>query len=292
MFENENVGCVSASAIRARFRWAGAWIDADDVIEKIGWKPRSTSERQAMRRRVWNYLRYGARACVTGHRTSVYVDRQTGKTIDTYIDGPAWAFVKEEKPMQPSLFGDEEVPLRVELVVSQEWTRLTTSPLLSQYLPMGELLGQITPDQPSGAWARVLGLSLSSFWRRNPRQTINGELRPTRREILDHYPPKVAPPQEILSGKNPRRALDYWHGALQILVSNGFLEPSGEAVIGSQKAGEELPRKNWKEGWLDGEVDLRPGPIMKDAVASCAHALPSSQPKRLNAKKRSRLSKT
>lgn len=199
------------------------WIDGDDVIAKIGWTPRSRVEREEMRRRVWDYLRFGARACITGRRNGKYFDRATGQEIDTAIEGPAWVFIKQEKPVQPSLFPEETVPVRVRLVASEEWARLTTSPMLAQYLPMGELLGAITPDQPSGAWARVLGLALASFWRRQPRAALDGNIKPTRRELLEHYSPKVSPPSEMLNGPNPRRALDYWCGALQILVQNRFL---------------------------------------------------------------------
>lgn len=67
------------------------------------------------------------------------------------------------KPDQLTLFPALEVPLRVEIIVNRDWTRLCWLPGLAQYLPIGELLGAIPLDQPSGAWARVLDLSLASF---------------------------------------------------------------------------------------------------------------------------------
>lgn len=260
---------------------AGAWVSADDIIEKIGWDPRSTEERQIMRRRVWDYLKFGARASVTGRRSSKYRDPRSGEEIDTFIDGPAWAFLKEEKPVQPSLFAEEDVPLRVELVMSREWTRFTSSPLFAQYLPLGEVLGAIRPDKPSGAWARVLGLALASFWRRQPRATLDGTLLPTRRELLDHYPPKVAPPLEVLQGQQPRRAITYWCSALRILAEADFIALSGEATRKDSDIKAALPRYDWRDIWLDERVALAPGDAMRDSVQASANALPIARPRQL-----------
>jgi len=264
---------------------AGAWVSADDIIEKIGWDPRSSEERRLMRRRVWDYLRFGARASVMGRRSNKYRDPKTGEEIDTFIDGPAWAFMKEEKPIQPSLFADDDVPLRVELVMSREWTRFSSSPLFAQYLPLGEVLGAIRPDKPSGAWARVLGLALASFWRRNPRTALDGTLQPTRRELLDHYPPKVAPPQEVLSGPHPRRAVEYWCAALGILASEGYIDKSGEALRKARDIQGALPRYNWRDEWLDERVNLRPGPAMQGAVQATADSRPLPVARRYGALK-------
>lgn len=255
------------------------WIDLDDVMDKIGWDPRSTKERLEMRRRVWRYLLFGARASIVGQRNGEYVDRKTGQRIETIIDSPPWAVLEREKPAQPKLFPEiQETPLRVRLVASQAWTRLTTLPETAQYLPMGELLGAIPGNKPSGAWARVLGLSLANFWRRQPRAALDQHLKPTRRELLDRYTPKAAPPSEILKSRDPRRAIEYWHGALQILVECGFLAREGEATLSSDAMRQRLPRQEWQEQWLRETVELRPGAKMQGAVQSCAQALPFAKP--------------
>ena len=260
------------------------WIDLDDVMSKIGLDPRSTKDRIAMRSRVWRYLLFGARASIIGQRKGNYVDKRTGQRIETIIDEPAWLVMSQEKPVQPQLFPEiGQAPLRVQLVASQAWTRLTTLPETAQYLPMGELLGAIPGNKPSGAWARVLGLSLSSFWRRQPRAALNGMIKPSRRELLERYTPRTAPPMEILSGNDPRRAIEYWQGALQILVECGFLEREGEAKLSYQEMREALPRQEWQQLWFNQTVDLRPGPQMRDAVQACADALPILKPRELDA---------
>ena len=258
------------------------WIDLDDVMTKIGLDPRSTKDRIAMRNRVWRYLLFGARASIIGQRKGNYVDKRTGERIETIIDEPAWLVMSQEKPVQPQLFPDiGEAPLRVELVASRAWTRLTTLPETAQYLPMGELLGAIPGNKPSGAWARVLGLSLSSFWRRQPRAALEGLIKPTRRELLERYTPRTAPPLEVLNSGHPRRAVEYWQGALQVLIDCEFLAKEGEAALSYQEMRDALPRQEWQNHWWNGAVDLRPGPQMRDAVQSCADALPTVKPREL-----------
>ncbi len=265
------------------------WVDLDDVMDKVGWNPRSAQERLAMRRRVWQYLLFGTRASIVGRRTGRYTNKTTGRHIETVIDAPPWAVMEREKPTQPQLFEEiKETPLRVRLVASQAWTRLTTLPETAQYLPMGELLGSIPGNQPTGAWARVLGLALANFWRRHPRETLGGTLAPTRQELLNRYTPKVAPPDEILEGKNPVRAIEYWHGALGILVECGFLAPRGEAALTYKEMRARVPRQKWQQDWLTQSVELCPGARMQPAVESCAYALPTDKPRALNKPKRKR----
>jgi len=264
------------------------WIEMDDVIKKIGWDPRTSAQRQEMRRRIWDYLRFCARANVMGNRTGVYRDPTSGQEISTRIEGPIWRFMKEERPLQPSLFAEEEVPLRVQIAVSPEWTRLTTTSSLAQFLPSGELLGSIPPDKSSGAWARVIGLALLSLWRRKPRETIQGTLRPTRQELLTLYPPKISTLEEVLASNNPRRALEYWHSALGILVEKGVLAKSEEAAISLQQSLKVLPRQGWINPWCSAQVALLPGPAVKDAVERCARNLPTLAPRDLQAPRRKR----
>jgi hypothetical protein len=262
---------------------ATGWIDLDDIMDKIGWTPRSTTERVAMRQKIWAYLRFGARARICGQRSSEYFDKRTGQKIPTQIEAPPWAFLEMEKPVQPKLFPEfGEAPLRVELVASRMWTQLTTSPETTQYLPLGEMLGAIPGNKPSGAWARVLGLALANFWRRQPRAALEGRIRPTRRELLDRYLPKTAPAHSVLNSKDPRRAIEYWRSALQILVDNQFLACSGEAARTLDDMRQHLPRQDWQDQWLDEAVNLTPGPHMEEAVQACANALPVTFPRSLN----------
>ena len=190
-------------------------IDFDDVIAKIGWDPRSTAERREMHARLYKFLLFAERAKVVGQRRGSYLNKQTKEKIPTMIEAALLRIVKTETPEYDALTEARPTPTGVELVISREWAQLLTQPQTAQYLPLGELLGTIAGGKPSGAWARVIGLSLASFWRRQPKAALDGSIQPTRRELLERYPPKTSTVAETLDGPNPQRAVETWCGALQ-----------------------------------------------------------------------------
>jgi len=236
-----------------------------------------------MRERAWQFLQFAARACVIGERTTPYYDRVTREKIDTRVEAPLWAIGATCRPAQPSLFRSTEVPTHAEVMLSRGWIPMVAGSL-AQFLPMGELLGNISGDQPSGAWARVVGLALANYWRRHPREVARGNLgskAPTRRELLTRYTPKKSLPDDILSSRDPSRAVKYWSSALSELVSIGFLALQGEAARGValQKlgpAGTPLSGYGWSNAWLDTPVELLPGEKIAPAIEQVAHKLPSA----------------
>jgi hypothetical protein len=249
------------------------WISFDDVISKIGWDPRSTEERREMHRRIYRILQFGARAKVYGQRGKDYVDPKTKKKIDTVIESSLWQIHEVERPEQLAL--SEETPVRAQVLITPRWLPFLNSAQLAQYLPLGELLGSIPGNKPSGAWARVIGLSLASFWRRNKSRVLDGSLMPTRRDLLETYPPKTGSVEDLLASTNPGFALNYWHGALQLLVESGFIEPTGEASITVAQARAQMPRKDWSQAWLNGKVDIQPKADMKTVLKQIANGAPT-----------------
>ncbi len=254
-------------------------VDFDDVLSKIGWDPRSTAERREMHRRIYQFILFGERAQVIGERRGKYKDKHTGEVINTVIRSSPWRIHETETPEQKSLFAAHEVPVRVELVMSFEWTKLLSSPQTAQYLPLGEKLGAISGNKPSGAWARVIGLALASFWRRLPRESSDGSILPTRRELIERYPPKTGSIEDLLASKNPGFALNYWHSALQILADTGFLERTGEVLLTPENARAKMPRKDWAGDWINGCADLRPGPALRATMEGRTKALPPEEVK-------------
>ena len=261
-------------------------VALDDIISAIGFDPRSTTQRAELRRRVWAFIKFGERAEIVGQRTGIYQDKMTGKPIETNIESAPWRIMEKEMAAQGSLFPDGDIPLRVELAPSNEWMRLLLNPSTAQFLPMGEILGAIAPAKPSGAWARVIGLALANLWRRKPREALAGELRPTRRELLTHYVPRTGSVEDVLNSPNPRRAVEYWAGALEILGNSGFIENSGEAVLGYDAMRAALTRQDWAKEWLDGTTDLRPGVAMTETLKQISRALPVPQPRDLKQSRR------
>jgi hypothetical protein len=255
------------------------WISFDDVISKIGWDAHTTSQRREMHKRINEFVRFGERAQIIGKRSRGYKDKSSGQEIDTEIHAAAWRVMEIEKPAQGSLYPEAEVPVRLQIAVSPQLAKLISSPQTAQYLPMGEVLGAIPGGKPAGAWARVIGLALASFWRRQPQAALSGDLRPTRRELLTHFPPKVAPVEELLESVQAVRALNYWHGALRHLVESGLLADTGETLQNPQKVRTRLPPRNWQNQWLDERVLLVPGTDMRAHIEGRVKALPLPKPK-------------
>lgn len=269
-------------------RYAGDWIDLADVMEKIGWYPSKLSKEKAteLRARLWRYLVYGDRAVVVGARTASYVNKATGEALPTRVDSAIWRIMSIERLEKEAALGD--VPARVEIVISKEWEPLLTSARLAQYLPLGELLGSIPPNKVAGDWARSVGLVLASLWRRKPRETVAGTIKPTRRELLTTYTPKTRTVEELLATNKPRRAVEYWRDALGILVERGFIASKGEAALSVAQMLKDLPAYSWQSQWLDAPVSIAPGPKMQAPVIDRAQALPTLKPKALPGKRRGR----
>ena len=265
-----------------------AWVELDDVIRKIGWKPRSTAQRQEMRTQVYNYFTIIDRGKVKGVRKGKTINPDTFKEMDTRIDAPIWKMGATESDVQLSLIASYEIPRSVELLLSREWLPFLTDPRLVQFLPLGELLGNIDPNQPSGAWARVIGMTLAHHWRIFPRQTLAKTMFMDRKEMLTRYIPKRAPVDELFASDRPGRALDYWRKALDILSGEGFIAKTGEALEPNAK---DLPRTGWGEDWLKEKPELMPGPKMLPALAERSESFTAIGAKDLTKKPRKPRSK-
>jgi hypothetical protein len=257
---------------------ATAWIDLDDVARKTmaGYAP-TPDELVKRREKIYHAIRCGARAQVGGKRSTPYIDKQTGKVIDTEIYTSPWQIVSHEKPTQLPLWpcDSDSIPVRVELVASRTWTELTTSSDTAQYLPFGEVLGAIPGNQPGGAWARALGLAYLNWCRWHLHEALRGEV-PTRGQLLDQHPAKKAPYQEILDSKDPRRALSYWHGAENYLRDSGLIEVSAKSPVTTQQ------RKGWQKQWLTTPPPWKPGPKLRPILEGLAQKRFVSKPRELN----------
>lgn len=264
------------------------WIDLDDVMEKIGWNPtkRSLTERDEMRRRIWDYVVYGDRAKVIGQRTIPYYDRNTGEVIETRLESSIWRIMDKERPLQAALFG--EVPRRVRLVIGKEWEPLLTAPHLAQYFPLGELLGSIAPNQVAGDWARSIGLVLAGLWRRNPREVQAGIIRPTRRELLTTFTPKTQTVDYYLDSDKPKRAVGYWRDALGKLLELDIIARQGEPTRTVADMLRPYGREGWQKTWLDEQVTIVPGPKFQPHVQARIIELPPLKPQNLRKRGRPR----
>lgn len=273
-------------------RFAGGWIDLDDVALKIGYDVDgcTAAQREELRAQVWQFLNFGARALVIGQRKE-YRDHVTGQKIETRVDSPPWRILDTERPVQTAMFG--ETPRRVQLLISKEWEPLLTASNLAQYLPFANIAASIPANQTAGAWARVLGAAIANFWRRHPHEATGAApaIHPTRRELLTRYTPKKNPPLELLTSSDPKRAVKYWRDAIAMLRERGFIAHEAEATRTVAQMLEPFGRKGWQNDWLNERVDLRPGPLVIDAIRERAAAKHVRKPRALGAAKRRALRK-
>jgi hypothetical protein len=269
----------------------GAWIDLNDVIEKIGWmaeKP-NAEKREKLRAQIWDYIQYGQRAVVAGRRSIPYRDPVTKKEIPTQIESPVWAITDVRRPTSSG--ADAPLaPIKARVVISEQWETMLRDPLLCQWLPLGELLGSIAPHKVGGDWARLIGLSLARLSRMHPRETLTGNYNPTRRQLLTHYTPKTQSVESLLSSSDPKRAVKYYREALNILLEAGLIAPVGDAAPGVTPTTMLKPygRKGWGEKWLDDSSGVQIGELWRPSVEGRAKALPERAPKDLKAKPHAR----
>jgi hypothetical protein len=266
-----------------RGAYTGGWVDLLDVARKIGLPTKHKAEQDQSLRTVYDAILWVSRAQLHGQRTGTYKDpTNPKKIIPTRLSGTPWVIMNEEKPVQPKLFAQMTVPLRVELVMSTEFVHLTTEAITAQYLPFGEILGAIPPSKAVGAWARSIGIAYLNWCRRHPKAAKEGTLLPTRVELLSMFPAKMALYNEVLEGPNPIKAIKYWQGALRELVSREILDDSGEAKEPKPK-----PEGNkWQTAWKNERVCLLPGSKLKEMLKDRTDALPASKPRNLTVPKR------
>lgn len=259
---------------------AVGWVDLDDVARMtLGGYASSPKELVERREKVWNAIRFGARWFVVGDRSIPYFDKQTGEVIDTELHTSLWQVMKRQEPTQPALFPNDAVPLRVELVVSREWTELTTRSDTAQFLSFGEVLGAIPGGQATGAWSRSLGMAYMVWARTKMLDALDNKPTMTRRQLLDQFPAKTAPYQSLLGTTHAKRIFDYWRGAEDILKERELIEFFGKRPEKPTGA------KGWQE-WLDSSPPWIPGRLLRDALEHQARNAYKPISRQLNPAKR------
>ncbi len=235
------------------------WIDLDDVARKaLGGVAPNPAEKLKRRAEAYHAIKYGARGSVGGERRGTYFDDEK-QPINTKIRITPWTINADEKSEALCLLPEWDVPLRVRLVASPEWTALTTHPKTAQFLPMGEVIGAIAGNQPGGAWARALGLSYMTWCRINQASALKG-VSPCRRALLDTITPKKKPYKELAGTPHANRIREYWAGAESLLTEAGLIVAPQRREITVKGSGA------WLEGWLKASAGWKPGEVLRKAL--------------------------
>ena len=270
-----------------------ARIDLLDVAKKSGMITRQgKSEREEARARVWGLLQFGARAEVTGARSTTYYDPDTGKTIPTRLGGSSlWSLQSIEYPdehgndQQQKLFPLDDIPLRVRVTLNKDWEPFLFGAHLPQYLRFGEKIGAIPAGKPSGAWAQAMSLCYLHWARVFPRDAKAGKA-PTRRELLTKYPPAVGSMDEVSSnGRNQKRIIETYLQALEIMAEEGIIARAGDVLTTPDQQLQNFPSRGWLEPWLNAPANIRPGAeILQSIENEILPSLPPERPRALKGK--------
>lgn len=278
-------------------------IDIYETAKAIGLRVAKLDEKGKLMemRRVWQGLRWLSSATVVGSRTGTYTEGRgkEKRVIPTRVEAPLLQLVRWWMPEQspfPGMLGelvDEQfealymgVPRIVELRLSEEWYDLISATSLGQFLGGIKKVMELPGQQPTGAWARSIALSLASLWRREAEHYLNaiaaarsGQApsvllpRSKRASLISDYRPIKSPLDKVMAETNPERAVEYWGGALQLLVECGFLMPYGDALSKKESAlrrnsdGNMIGnRQGWIIPWAESLVTLLPGPELEEAL--------------------------
>jgi hypothetical protein len=247
-------------------------LDLDHFIGAVGLEPESTEERIKHRRMLWEALQLLAQTSVTGTITGRYRDKR-GRPL-TYVEKAPVIVIKktvfaEGDKNHDGTVHKDKTPLRVMFSAGGFFAEHRGDKKVLSSISDTRQLSGITPGKPSGQWAQSLTMALNQHWRENAarceimrvgedsHETVKIK-KITRRELFSILRPEPNP-IEILDGKDPKRARQYWDAAIEILR-----EKKIAVLVGTSTA--KLPRFGWREPWLDESLDIRPHPENRPTI--------------------------
>jgi hypothetical protein len=249
-------------------------VAIDELLSAIGWRPRSTTERETMRRDIWRWLAILDAMHVIGQRKGRYRDPDTRDVLDLTSVDALIRITGQRMPAQLA-FDSSQPPIEVTYVAGPWLDKWRGNRQVLSYFGDVRKLAAIPGGKPSGAWAQAIGLALNQLWREraaraqvarvgedNHRTVRVGTF--TRRQLLTMFPPSPSV-EEVLGSPNPRRAQGYWNDAISLLKTVGVVAHYQETT--PLHAG----RQGWAEPWLTQSLDIRPADEEKQAVMEIAN---------------------
>lgn len=237
-------------------------VALDDLLLMIGWTPHSRSERDTQRAALWQWLCVLDSLLVIGRRPGRYTDRITRQVLDLTSED---ALIRITGRRLPRCASDEpnRVPIELTFVAGPWLNRWRGNEQVLSYLGDVMKLAALPAGQPTGAWGQAIGLALQQRWRElasradikrvGEQKYATVRTQPfTRRELLSLFRPEPSLDQ-LLSSRNPRRACEYWSGAIKMLAEQGIIRSCRE------KASLDIRRQGWAQAWITQPLDIRPG---------------------------------
>lgn len=233
-------------------------VTLDDLGRMIGRDPRSTKEREEMRRDLWGRLRFLDGLTVWGARKGTYRDPVTRKQVPIESRDPLFMIAGTMWPEQRTLDGSE-IPLSVSFAAGAFLAQFKGRPDVLQTYGDYQRLAAIAGEKPSGAWARSIGLALTQRWRE--RASYGGVMTFTVDYLLGQFPPAPTA-DEVLASANPKRARKYLADALARLKQAGVI--AGYTLPDEDT----LPRTGWAAVWRAWTVTITPPAAVLESSAT------------------------
>jgi hypothetical protein len=235
-------------------------VGMDRLLAAMGWRPRNSAERRAMRRKVWLWMRMFEGLRVTGQRQRRYSEGQgkERKMRDLSIDEPLFRVCR---PQDPRDLDADGVPNQINLVGGLWLSRFRHDDRVLAYLGDIRHLAALAARRPPEAWAQAMGISLLQLWREFAARSERP--KPSRRELLALFPAAASAQsaEALLYGKkDPDRAVKYWTQAVEVLKQLGILDTVVAEPV-------ELPRQGYGDRWLDTKLDVTPGPAVDESLS-------------------------
>jgi hypothetical protein len=258
-------------------------ISIDDLIKAIGWKPRDVAEREAMRLAVWRWLLIIEASEVTGQRKGKYHDSLTNKQLLTEFWTP---FIRitgiEYEAGREQRTDKKDSPLRVSFVAGDTLNKYRKNAQVLSAIGDVLQIASLPSGKPTGAWARGISLALNQLWRVNAKnghrendQTVKFSRNFTRAELLRMY--RATPTVEsVLESPNPRRAIEYWSGAVEKIKQLGFIshyEEKGRSLPPIEKR----TRADYQYWLYEQPLDIRPAQDTTNDILEIAEKVARSR---------------
>lgn len=212
-------------------------LRANDLFPILGWDPRSADRSAQMCLRAFRLLETASQMRVVGTRRGTWCGR-TNRDLSTH--GPLFTLSRDFRQDDPDTF---EIHLGEALAKYLDVQ--TALPRIAQV----SQISTIASCQPSGSWARAYALAFLIDLRLN----VKKPRALTRRRIFERFPrqPDVL---NLLSSKNPSRAVDYDAAAWQILKRHGIIQTDPASLAFAPRS-----RLGFGEDFLDAPLRLVPG---------------------------------
>lgn len=223
-------------------------VSLDDLGRLIGLDPRSTKDREAMRRDLWGRLKFLDGITVRGARKHTYRDPVTREKVPVVSRDALYLIGGTMWPDQGTL-DDSAVPLEVSFVAGPLLAQFRGRPDVLTSFGEARRLMAIPRGKVSGAWAFAAGRALTQRWRELASYGKAQKL--TRRYLLTQFPPAPTV-DEVLAGgaRNAARARRYFTQALAELKAAGVIAAYREPDPKT------LPHAGWAPVWLATTVEV------------------------------------